>query len=192
MDELKRIREKKETQRALQAAEWELSTYECSSDIKVTIYLYDALDSEEMFLACLGSHDLDQLSSYQHEMPDVIDSIESAFQAFIKKQLPYDQAANVLGNLLGLYMLNTKTYAELVKQADDTQLHAHFGVLRYVNYNTRQSSLRPFSFVHAEKFISSEEIKEMARSVIEYDQDRNIEFFNFPKVAHLSSAEAKD
>lgn len=187
MNDLDKQRNKNSVKKELGDANWELRSFESKEDMDVMIYLYDHFDTGELIMAGLRHKDVKGLSGVSHSMDDITSSLDSAFKSYLAEPSKQEKSkwTEILGSMLGLYMLKTKTYAKLnkIKCADDDT--KQFIVLRYPNSQSNVSTLRPFSLVSKSRILSPDEIKKLALGVIERDEQVNAGFFNFNEVSKL-------
>lgn len=187
MNDLDKQRSKNKAKSELRESDWELRAFESKSDIEIMVYFYDHFDTGELIMAGFRKKDIVGLSGVSHSMEDITSGIDAAFKSYVCE--PGKEAktkwTEVIGGMLGLYMLRTKTYSKLknMMAADDEM--KQFIVLRYKNKQNQVASLRPFSLVSKSMVLSPEEIKQLAGDVIARDERVNSGYFNFNQVSNL-------
>lgn len=187
MNDLDKQRSKKKVDHELREANWELRAFESQKDLEIMLYFYDHFDSGELILAGLRKQDLAALSAVSHTMEDIKNSIEAAFRSYVGEASKKAKTSwtEVIGGMLGLYMLKTKTYSKLKTITPAEEEMRHFLIIRYKSEHSDISSLRPFSIISKSSVLSPEEVKAQAIEVIKQDERTNAGYFNFNKVVKL-------
>lgn len=187
MNDLDKQRNKNSVRKELGDAKWELRSFESKEDMDIMIYLYDHFDTGELIMAGLRRKDIQGLSGVSHSMDDITSSLDSAFKSYLAEPGKQEKSkwTEILGSMLGLYMLQTKTYGRLNKIRCGEDETKQFIVLRYPNSKSKVATLRPFSLVSKSQILPPEEIKKLALGVIERDEQINSGFFNFNEVSKL-------
>lgn len=186
MSDLHKQRTKNHVKSELQASNWDLQSFESKQDISVMIYLYDPFDTEDFMLAGLREKDMAELNKAPYSMTDIVASMDITFTQFAsatKKNRAH--WTDVLGGLLGMYMLKTKTYEKFRKVPVCADQMKQFIVLRYKNRYVPEATFRPFYLVTEAKVLPPEDVRELASSVIERDEAINASFFNFSPVSKI-------
>lgn len=187
MNDIEKQRSKNEVKSELLESDWELRTFSSKEDMEVMIYLYDHFDTGELIMAGLRKKDIQSLSAFSHSMDDITSSIDAGFKSYIEGTNEQERAtwSEIVGSMLGLYMLNTKTYLKLKNMEIGADETIQFIVLRHKNKQHQAASFTPFSLVSKSQILTPEEIQSFALDVIARDEQKNAGLFKFNAVSKL-------